>query len=192
MLKLQVIIASTRSGRAGHHVGAWFDAVARRHGGFEVELVDLAEVDLPLLDEPNHPRLGTYVHAHTKAWSATVERADAYVFVTPEYDHLPPASLVNALQYLVREWAYKPVAFVSYGGVSGGTRGAQVTKQLAVALKMMPIPEAVNVPFFAQHLDREAGTFDPGEVQEQAAGVMLDELLRWAEALRPLRERQQR
>src|SRR5690606_9934921 len=179
--------ASTRSGRAGRAVGQWFEGMARRHGGFEVEVVDLAEVDLPLFDEPRHPRLGDYEHAHTKAWSETVARADAYAVVTPEYDHAPPAALVNALQHLVREWAYKPMGFVSYGGVSAGTRGVQMTKQIAVALKMMPIPEAVHVPFFQRHLDREAGTFDPGEIQEKAAAAMLDELRRWAEALQPLR-----
>ncbi len=188
MLNLQIIVASTRSGRSGDLVGAWFDAIARRHGNFEVELVDLAEIDLPLFDEPKHPRLRQYEHGHTKAWSAIVDRADAYVFVTPEYDHAPPASLVNALQHLVREWAYKPAGFVSYGGVSGGTRGVQVTKQIAVALKMMPIPEAINIPFFTQYLDRDSGVFAPGEVQEKAAGAMLGELLKWAEALRPLRE----
>lgn len=187
---LQIIIASTRAGRAGLAVANWFEAVARRHGGFEVEVIDLAEVDLPLFDESRHPRLGQYEHAHTKAWSATVERADAFVVVTPEYNHVPPAALLNAFQHLVREWAYKPIAFVSYGGVSGATRGVQVSKQIAVALKMMPIPETVAIPFFAQHLDREMGTFDPGEVQEQAAGAMLDELRRWAQALEPLRQPQ--
>lgn len=187
MLHLQVIIASTRSGRKGHHVAAWFEEVAREHGGFEVELVDLAEVGLPLLDEPRHPKLGQYEHAHTRAWSEIVDGADAYVFVTPEYDHTPPASLINALQHLVQEWHYKPVGFVSYGGVSGGTRGVQVTKQTIVALKMMPIPEAVNIPFFKKYLGAESGTFDPGEVQEKAAGVMLGELQKWAEVLRPLR-----
>ncbi len=190
MLNLQIIIASTRSGRSGHLVGAWFTEAARRHGGFEVEVVDLAEVDLPLFDEPRHPRLHQYEHAHTKAWSTTVARADAYVFVTPEYDHLPPAALVNALQHLVREWAYKPAGFVSYGGVSGGTRGVQVAKQIAVALKMMPVPEAVNLPFFSRHIDYEAATFAPAEVQEEAAVAMLDELHRWSAALKPLREAQ--
>ncbi len=184
---LQIIIASTRTGRAGHLVGNWFEEIARRHAGFEIEVVDLAEVALPMFDEANHPRLAQYEHDHTKAWSETVDRADAYVVVTPEYDHVPPASLLNALQHLVREWAYKPLGFVSYGGVSAGTRSVQVTKQIAVALKMMPIPEAVNLPFFAKHLDRERGTFDPGEIQEAAAVVMLDELRRWAEALEPMR-----
>jgi len=187
MLKLHVIIASTRAGRHGPAIGDWFLERARAHGEFDVELVDLADVDLPLLDEPAHPRLGQYQHAHTKAWSALVERADAFVVVTPEYDYGAPAALVNALQYLVREWAYKPMGFVSYGGVSAGTRGVQMSKQLVTTLKMMPIPEAVAVPFFTQHVDEASGAFDPGPVQEQAARVMLDELLRWATALQPLR-----
>lgn len=188
MLNLHVIIASTRSGRSGHHVGAWFEMAARGHGGFDIEVVDLAKVGLPLFDEPRHPKLQQYEHTHTEAWSEIVDRADAYVFVTPEYDHVPPASLLNALQHLVHEWSCKPCGFVSYGGVSAGTRGVEVTKQLAVTLKMMPIPEAVHIPFFAQHLNREAGTFEPGEVQVKAVRVMLDELLKWAEALKPLRD----
>jgi NAD(P)H-dependent FMN reductase len=184
---LHVVVASTRPGRRGPLVGAWFLEQARRHGAFDVELVELADMELPLLDEPAHPRLGDYEHEHTRAWSAVVDRADAYVFVTPEYDHGAPASLVNALQYLVREWAYKAAGFVSYGGVSAGTRGVQMAKQLLAALRMMPVPDTVAIPFFARHIDGESGAFDPGEVQEQAARVMLDELLRWTTALRPLR-----
>jgi len=152
-----------------------------------VEVVDLAEVDLPLFDEPRHPRLRDYEHEHTRAWSATVERADAFVIVTPEYNFGAPPSLVNALDFLVREWAYKPVSFVSYGGVSAGLRGVQMTKQIVTALKMMPIPEAVAVPFFTQFVDKETGAFDPGATQAAAAATMLDELARWAGALRPLR-----
>lgn len=184
---LQIIIASTRSARAGVAVADWFETTARRHGGFEIEVVDLAAVDLPMFDEPRHPRLGAYEHAHTKAWSAIVSRADAYVVVTPEYDHVAPASLVNAFQHLVREWAYKPLALVSYGGVSAGTRGGQVIKQIAVALRMMPIPETVALPFFDQSIERETGAFTPPEIQETAARAMLDELGRWAGALRGLR-----
>ncbi|HEX6630669.1 MAG TPA: NAD(P)H-dependent oxidoreductase [Gemmatimonadaceae bacterium] len=187
MPNLQVILASTREGRQGPVVASWFMERARAHGKFDLELVDLAAVGLPLLDEPRHPRLAQYEHEHTRRWSATVGRADAYVVVTPEYDYGPPASLVNAIQYLVREWAYKAMGFVSYGGVSGGTRGVQVTKQIVTTLRVMPIPEAVAIPFFAQYVHTETGTFDPGEVQAKAAGVMLDELLRWTTALAPLR-----
>jgi NAD(P)H-dependent FMN reductase len=187
MLTLHVMTVSTRDGRQGPAVADWLLAQARAHGTFRVEPVDLAEMNLPLFDEPTHPRLAQYEHAHTKAWSAIVSRADAFVFVTPEYDFSAPASLVNALQYLVREWAYKPVGFVSYGGVSGGTRGVQMTKQLVTALKMMPMMEAVAIPFFAQYIDEQTGVFQPGEMQDKAAAAMLDELLKWATALAPLR-----
>jgi NAD(P)H-dependent FMN reductase len=187
MPKLHVIVASTREGRKGPAVADWFVERAREHGGFELRVIDLAEVNLPLLDEPAHPRLRTYTHEHTKAWSAAIDEADAFVFVTPEYDYGPPASLINAMQYLLHEWSYKPVAFVSYGGVSGGTRGVQVTKLTVTALRMVPIVEAVAIPFFAQYLDSETGRFDPGEVQAKAATAMLDELARLAAALAPLR-----
>jgi len=184
---LQVVVASTRPGRKGPAVADWFLERAHAHAGFDVERIDLAEVALPLFDEPNHPRLREYTHEHTRRWSATVARADAYVFVTPEYDHGPPASLLNALQYLLHEWAYKPLGFVSYGGVSAGLRGVQATKAIASGLKLVPLPESVSIPFFAQHVDAASGRFDPGEVQARAAAVMLDELRRWADALRPLR-----
>jgi NAD(P)H-dependent FMN reductase len=187
MLILQTLIASTRPSRLGPLVGQWFHECARRHGKLEAELVDLADFNLPVFDEPKHPRLRQYEHEHTKAWSAGVARADAFVFVTPEYNYGPPPSLVNALDYLVHEWGYKPVGFVSYGGVSAGTRSVQMTKQIVTALKMMPIPESVAIPFFNQYVDRETGGFDPGETQEKAAGAMLDELLKWAGALKTLR-----
>ena len=187
MLQLHVIAVSTRPQRAGFPVAEWFLAQAKRHGKFAVELIDLREVNLPLFDEPRHPRLRQYEHEHTKAWSRTIDRADAFVFVTPEYNYGTPPSLVNALDFLVHEWAYKPCGFVSYGGVSGGLRSVQMTKQIVTALKMMPMFEAVALPFFAQQLDREKGVFSPPEIQEQAAVAMLDELLKWATALRTIR-----
>ncbi len=187
MTHLQIITASTREGRSGHLVASWFESIARKHDSFHIETIDLAEVDLPVFNEPRHPRFAQYEHDHTKEWSSTIARADAFVFVTPEYDHVAPASLINAMQYLVREWAYKPLGFVSYGGVSGGTRGAQVTKQIAVALRMMPIPEAVHLPFFKESINEDEGVFEPDPLQAKAADAMLAELLRWAEALKPLR-----
>lgn len=187
MLKLQTIVASTRQGRQGRRVADWFFARAQAHAKFDVELVDLAEVNLPLFDEPKHPRFRDYVHEHTKQWSATVSRGDAYVIVTPEYDHGPPAALVNALQYLVQEWGYKAAGIVSYGGVSAGTRGVAITKQILAALKVVPMFETVAIPFFSQHIDKETGVFNPGKVQDDAAQVMLDELLKWSNALKTMR-----
>jgi NAD(P)H-dependent FMN reductase len=189
MPHLQIVVASTRRGRKGPAVAAWFHALALRHGRFDVELVNLAEVGLPLLDEPGHPKLGRYVHEHTRAWSATVARADAFVFVTPEYNTGAPPSLLNAIDHLHREWAYKPAGFVSYGGISGGTRGVQMAKQVLTTLRVVPLIEAVALPFFAEQLDPQTGAFAATERQERAAGEMLDELRRWAEALRPLRTR---
>jgi NAD(P)H-dependent FMN reductase len=185
-MKLEIIVASTRPGRAGPSIAAWFEDFARRHGKFDIELVDLAEVNLPLLDEPAHPRLMNYQHEHTKRWSATVASADAYAFVTPEYNYGAPAPLINALDFVFREWHYKPACFVSYGGQSGGIRSVQMMKPILTTLKMMPIPEAVAIPFFAQHRDAD-GRFTATDAHERAAADMLNELEKWAVALKALR-----
>jgi len=187
MPKLNVVITSTRPGRVGLPVGKWFNDFAIQNSSFDVELVDLAEVNLPLLDEPVHPRLQQYEHAHTIAWSKQVDSADAFVFVTPEYNFGTPATLVNALDYLYLEWNYKPVGFVSYGGVSGGLRSVQMTKQIVSTLKMVPLVEAVTIPFVTQFINDE-GEFTANEMIEKSSTAMLTELLRWAEALKPLRQ----
>jgi NAD(P)H-dependent FMN reductase len=184
--KLQIIIASTRPGRVGLPVATWFDGVARAHGAFEVELVDLLELGLPFMDEPNHPRMRQYTKAHTRAWSAKVDSADAFAFVTPEYNYGMTAALKNAIDYLHTEWFYKPVGFISYGGISAGTRAVQMTKQVVTTLKMFPLAEAVSIPFVAQFIDDE-GELQPNEVMEKAAAAVLDELARLADALAPLR-----
>jgi NAD(P)H-dependent FMN reductase len=184
--RLHTLIASTRPGRQGPAVARWFHGVAAEHGGFEAVLVDLADFKLPLFDEPQHPSSQQYQHAHTRDWSASVAAADAFVLVTPEYNAAPPPSLLNALDYLFLEWGCKPVGFVSYGGVSGGLRAVQMLKQVVTALKMMPLPEAVVLPSFQQHLDTD-GRFAPKAPESQAAGAMLGELLRWSNAMAVLR-----
>jgi NAD(P)H-dependent FMN reductase len=186
MPSLQIIIASTRPGRVGLPVAQWFQERAVAHGGFDVELVDLAEVGLPFLDEPNHPRLRRYEHQHTKDWSAKVDAADAFAFVMPEYNYGFNAPLKNAIDFLNQEWRYKPVGFVSYGGVAAGTRAVQMAKQVVTTLKMTPLFEAVSIPFVRQFLDDEE-RLQANEVMEHAAVAMLDELVRVEAALRPLR-----
>lgn len=187
MLNLQIITTSTREGRKGDAVARWFVDEARGHGKFAIEPIDLAVVNLPLLDEPNHPRLRQYTKEHTKQWSATISRADAFVFVLAEYNYNPPPPFVNAIDYLQHEWSYKPCGFVSYGGVSGGTRALQAAKLLVTAVKMMPMMEAVSIPFFGQHIDKETGAFAPPEMQAKAAATLLDELMKWATALKTMR-----
>ena len=133
------------------------------------------------------PRLRRYTHKHTKEWSATVDAADAFVFVMPEYNYGFTAPLKNAIDFLHQEWTYKPVGFVSYGGVAAGTRAVQMLKEVVTTLKMTPLFEAVSIPFFSQFLDEE-GALQANEVMEQSAEAMLGELLRMEAALRPLRK----
>lgn len=186
MSKLSVVIGSTRPGRVGLPIGQWFFEQAKSHGKFDVQLVDLEERNLPLLDEPKHPRLGEYAHEHTKQWSEIVKGSDAFVFVTPEYNFSAPPALLNALDYLYYEWAYKAAGFVSYGGMSGGIRAVQMLKQPLIGMKVVGIPESVAIQFFAQHLDN--GVFKGSEAHEQASVTLLDELARWTDALAVLRK----
>ncbi len=184
---LQVIIGSTRPGRIGDRVAAWAAVQAEAHGGFEVEILDLAEIGLPLYDEPNHPMLASYVHDHTKQWSETIARGDAYVLVCPEYNHGMNAALKNALDFLYHEWQRKAVAFVSYGGVSAGTRAVQQLRQVTAALRMVAIVESIHLSFPSAHL-AEDGTFAPGAAAETAAKAMFDEVERWTTATATMRK----
>ncbi len=173
---LQIIVSSTRPGRSGVHVAQWVQQAAIEREAFEVELVDLAQVALPLLDEPNHPSLGQYTKEHTRAWSSTVGRADAFIFVIPEYNHSFPASMKNALDYLHAEWAYKPVGLVSYGGVSAGLRSATALKVVLLALRMIPMHAAVSIPNIGDRVDD--GGFRSYTEAESSLDSMLMELAR--------------
>lgn len=185
MPKLQIIVGSTRPGRLAAPIAEWVRARAAAEGRFDVELVDIADYGLPVLDERHHPVLGQYEHAHTQKWSAKICEADAYVFVTPEYNYGPSAALLNAFDYLGREWTYAPVAFVSYGGIAGGLRAVQVMKQIVTTVRMMPIPDGVVLPLVMQNF--ATGEFVPPPTAEGAVAPMLTELLRWTEALAPMR-----
>jgi NAD(P)H-dependent FMN reductase len=185
--RLLIVIASVRPRRIGLPIATWFLRQAERHAGFDLELADLAELALPFMDEPNHPRLRRYTRHHTRNWSRRVEAADAFVFVTPEYNHGMSAPLKNAIDYLHAEWQYKPVGFVAYGGVSGGTRGVQMAKQVVTAVKLFPTVEAVYIPFAAKLV--EQGDLRATDALDRSAHTMLDELVRLESALRALRRR---
>src|ERR1700741_1448799 len=183
--KLHVVTASPRPGRMGPAIAAWFHGFARAHGKFDAVAVDLADFKLPMYDEPQHPMRRKYEHEHTKKWAASVNAADAFVFVTPEYNYTPPPSLVNAFDYVYWEWQYKPVGFVGYGGISGGQRSTAGARHIASSLKMMPIPEMVVLPNVFQQL--KDGVFAANQFNEQGATAMLNELAKWETALAPLR-----
>lgn len=185
--QLKIIIASTRPERKGHLVAEWFTTIAKEYSNFQIEILDLKAINLPLMDEPNHPRMKKYVNDHTFQWSEKIHEADAYVVVTPEYNYGYPATLKNAFDFLSVEWEEKPVAFVSYGGVSAGTRAVQDLKPLVTTFAMMPIPQAVNIPFFSQLINEE-GKFEGNELLVKSAHVMMQKLQKWTKALKKMRE----
>jgi len=187
MYNLKIISSTTRPGRNGPVIARWISEVADQHESFDVEMIDLGEIDLPVMDEPNHPRLRKYKHDHTKQWSKKIDKADAFIFVTAEYNHTYPASLQNALQYLSREWNYKAAGIVSYGGVSAGTRAYIDLKRDLLTYKMALLVEAVNIPFFSQFISDEDELVPNGEM-EKAAHTMLDELARWSAGMKVIKE----
>lgn len=187
MNKLKIITSTTREGRKGISVANWINELAVASNNFDVELIDLKELDLPFMNEPNHPSLGNYQYEHTKKWSKTIAEADAFIIVLAEYNYGFPAPIKNAIDYLFKEWQCKPVAFVSYGGVSAGLRSTQMLKQVLTTLDMMPISTQVNLPFFAKSID-EDGNFKPKEERvANSAKKMLDELLKWSTSMQALR-----
>jgi NAD(P)H-dependent FMN reductase len=183
---LKIITSTTRPGHKGISVANWIFSLAQQIGGFDVELLDLAKINLPFMNEPNHPRLQQYQHEHTKKWSATIHSSDAFIIVLSEYNFGMPAPLKNALDYLYKEWMYKPVAFVSYGGISGGLRSAQMLKQVISSLHLVPLTEAVSIPFFARFINDEE-EFKPDEAILKMAQSMFAELPRYCRASKILR-----
>lgn len=172
--QLLVVIASTRPGRVGGAVGDWVIQAARASGRFDVRVADLAELALPLLDEPSHPRLRDYRHPHTHAWSAQVEAADGFVLVMPEYNHSFTAPLKNALDYLVQEWDGKPVGLVSYGGLSGGTRAVVALQPVLANLGLRGVHANVEIAWVAEHV--HAGAFAASDRHDRALEAQLSEL----------------
>src|SRR5690625_6698657 len=155
------------------------------HTEFDVELIDLKEINLPFMDEAAHPRAQKYANDHTKKWQQTIDSADAYVIVTPEYNYSYPATLKSALDYLALEWCEKPMGFVSYGGLSGGTRAVQELKGPVTTLGMMPLPEAVNSPIFAKHIN-DNGEIEYYDYTERSATIMIKIIKRRSKAFKKI------
>jgi NAD(P)H-dependent FMN reductase len=181
-LKLEIIIASTRPGRLGDQIGKWIADYAAAQTDFQVAIADLAEIDLPMYDEPGHPMTGVYEKDHTKAWSKRIGAADAFVVVTPEYNRTMPPALLNAVDFLHHEWKHKPVGFVGYGG-TGAVRAIQTEKLLFANLSTMPIAPVVELAGVFRPVTT---TFVPEEKHIAGAGTMLAELHAWAVALAPM------
>ena len=171
MIRVAVIIGSTRPGRNGESVARWVYEIAKKRDDAEFELVDLKEINLPLLDEPVPPSMGQYSKPHTKAWAAKVASFDAFVFVTPEYNHGTSGALKNAIDFLYAEWNNKAAGFVSYGS-AGGAR-AHVRNQVMFSL----FSDFENFSVFKPHPRHEA-----------SVNEMLDQVISWGGALKTLRD----
>lgn len=184
MTKIAVIVGSTRPGRNGEAVAAWVFDVASKRSDAEFELVDIADYNLPLLDEPIPASQGKYSKDHTKRWAAKIGGFDGYVFVTPEYNHGPSGALKNAIDFLYAEWNNKAAGFVSYGS-AGGTRAVE---QLRLVMAEIQIADVRAQATFNLSTDFENYTvFKPSEGKEKSVNGMLDQLVAWAEALRTVR-----
>jgi len=186
MIRLMVLVASVREGRIGLPIAQWVRERAEADARFEVDWADLKEIGLPLMDEPNHPKLRQYTKEHTRAWSARVQSCDAFVFVQPEYNYSFAPSLKNAIDYLHQEWGRKAVGTVSYGGISGGTRGTTAIRPTELVVGLVPTTVNVELAWAARQIGDDGG-FEPTESNDRMLTSMLDEIVALDGALAALR-----
>ncbi len=185
MIKIGIILGSTRPNRNGEAVAKWVYKVAKKRRDAAFELVDIKDFDLPLLDEPLSPILGQYSKPHTRVWAAKIDSFDAYVFVAPEYNHGISGALKNAIDFLFAEWNNKAAGFVSYGSVSGA-RAVEHLRLVLAEVQMATIRNQVLLSMFTDF--ENFSVFKPGPTKEQSVNDMLDQLIAWGSALKTLRK----
>jgi NAD(P)H-dependent FMN reductase len=185
MLKIAIIIGSTRPGRRGQAVARWVHEIAQKRSDAEYELVDIADFNLPLFDEPKPPMLGQYTKQHTLAWSKAINSFDGYVFVTPEYNHATSGALKNAIDYLFNEWKDKAAGIVSYGGGTGGARAAENLRLILSELHVAHVRAQVTLSLFTDF--ENYSIVKPASHQETAANTLFEQVVAWSGALKALR-----
>jgi NAD(P)H-dependent FMN reductase len=185
MIKVAIIVGSTRPGRRADSVARWVHEKAKGRADAQFDIVDIKDFDLPLLDEPMPPSMAQYTKPHTKAWAKTIGSYDAFVFVTPEYNHAPSAALKNALDFLYAEWNNKAAAFVSYGASAGGSRAVEQLRQVVGELQIADVRAQVVLSLIS---DFENFTiFKPNATHEKNLNILFDQLLSWGAALKTVR-----
>jgi len=182
--KIAVILGSTRPGRNGKAVADWVLEKASARTGAKYELVDLADYPLPHLDEAMPPAMGQYAGEHTKAWAATINEYDGFIFVSPEYNHSTSGVLKNAIDYLHAEWNNKAAAFVSYGSL-GGARAIEHLRAIASELQIAHVRQQLSFSLFTDFENFSA--FKPGAQHDDAATTLFDQLESWTRALKTVR-----
>ena len=186
MLKIGIIIGSTRPGRNGEQVAKWYYELANKRTDAEFELIDIADYNLPLLDEALPAGWNQYANEHTKKWAAKIGEFDGFVMVTPEYNHSTSAALKNAFDYLGLEWNNKAVAFVSYGSAMG-VRAVEHLRLIVAELQMADIRQQVMFSLFTDFEDMSV--FKPTQDKEENVTKQLDQLIPWTNAMKTVREK---
>lgn len=184
MLKVGIITGTTRPGRNADSVARWFLEIAKKRSDAQFEIVDIQDYNLPLLDEPVPPSMGQYSKDHTKRWAEKIGSLDAFVFITPEYNHSIPGSLKNAIDFLFAEWNNKSAGIVSYGS-AGGSRAAEHLRGILGELKIADVRAQVMLSLFTDF--ENFTTFKPSSHHEQSINTMLDQVVQWGDALKKIR-----
>lgn len=185
MTKIGIIIGSTRPGRNGEAVAKWLYELSKKRNDAEFELVDIADYNLPLLDEPYPAIMNNYTKDHTKAWSAKIAELDGYIFVTPEYNHSTSGALKNAIDYLSVEWNNKAAGFVSYGS-AGGVRAVEHLRHIVGELQMADVRAQVILSLFTDFVNMSE--FKPDERNEISVTALFDQIIPWSNALKTIRK----
>ncbi len=185
MIKVGIIVGSTRPGRHADVVAKWVLENAKKRSDAQFEVVDIQDFKLPLLDEPVPPSMGQYSHPHTKAWAKKVASFDAYIFVTPEYNHAPSAALKNAIDFLYAEWNNKAAGFVSYGAAASGGRAVEQLRLVMAELQIADVRAQVLLSLYTDFENFAA--FKPNAAHENALATMLEQVVAWGEAMKTMR-----
>lgn len=184
MLNVGIILGSTRPNRNGEAVAKWVLDQVQGRDDARYELVDIRDFDLPLLDEPIPPSQGKYSQPHTKRWAEKVASFDAFIFVTPEYNHGTSGALKNAIDFLYREWNNKAAGFVSYGS-AGGARAVECLRLVMAEIQIADVRAQV---MFSLATDfKNFSQFTPDPRHEQELATMLKQLVAWGEAMKGVR-----
>lgn len=186
MINIKIIIGSTRPARFGIQPAEWVFELAKKQMDATFELIDLQDLNLPMLDEPVPAVAFQYTKDHTKKWSKMVDETDGFIFITPEYNHGTSAALKNAIDYLAREWGYKPASFISYGADAGGARAIEHLISVTTHLRMYPQSEHLIMPNYWTQMNKD-GKFQPSDEQTQQVEKIIENTIFWAKGMKPLR-----
>lgn len=188
MVNIKLVVGSSRPGRFADIPAEWIKENASKYPNINFEVIDLRDVDLPMLDVETPPMVQPAQSDHAKKWAQIIEESDGFVFLTPEYNHAASPSTINAIDYLFKEWNYKPVAFVSYGADAGGARAVEHLRAAFVQVKAFNLHEQVVIPNYWEYVN-ETGEFTPTKTHQQKLDQLLEQIIFWSKELMQIRKK---